>query len=57
MSKNRNRDLDMSDVLNDAHDMMVAEQERLDREVGPMHWVMDEYEARFEDNYEIAFQN
>lgn len=53
----QNRDLDMSDVLNDAHDMMMAEQERLDREVGPMHWVMDEYEAWLEGNCEIAFQN
>ena len=57
MSKNRNRDLDMSDVFADAYDMMIAEQERLDREVGPMHWVMDEHEAWVEDNYEIAFQN
>lgn len=53
------RDLDMSDVLADAdrmrYEMEAREEERLEREIGPMHWVMDEYEAWVEDNY--AFQN
>ena len=60
MSRNRNRDLDMSDVFADA-DRMMAEMEaqedaRLEREIGPMHWVIDEEEAAYEAFYAESVQ-
>lgn len=49
------RDLDMSDVYADAARMEAEQQAqedaRLEREIGPIHWVADEEEAAYEAFY------
>ena len=60
MSNFTARDLDFSDVLADADRMMAEleaqEEARLEREIGPMHWVMDEEEAAYEAFYAESVQ-